>query len=42
MMTLSTGRRAIAAPIDGKSLAQFRPVRDHRYPRPLSHRAIRR
>jgi hypothetical protein len=38
MMTLSTGRRAIAAPIFGKSLAQFRPVRDHKYTTPLSHR----
>ena len=41
-MTLSTGRRAIAAPINGKSLAQFRPLRDHRYTTPFSRRAMRR
>ena len=39
-MTLSTGRRAMAAPIAGKSLAQFRPVRDHRYTTPLLHRTM--
>jgi hypothetical protein len=39
-MTLSTGRRAIAAPINGKSPAQLRPLRDHKCTTRLSRRAM--